>query len=148
MSAQYEKTHAGLVCDGGDRTCFQLLLPWRGELTRLTVVQVGGADDGFSVDLYNSKKVCPELVEAAPGGSSNSSSSAGSTTPVDIHKIIQTITAVDGTAELRDSDGVDYRNIDGSFSVPEKYLYLSIHPGGSGLKEFDAHFVIKPPALL
>lgn len=129
-----------LTAEGGQDNFYTLDFPHRGDIVRLIAKQVGGEAQGYSLDLYSSQEILPEVQ-------SESSSGAGNP-PIDpdLFEIIPTQSVgVGGTkVELK---GVEYGycNRDGTPSVPEKKIYLRITPGGTGTKVFQLVLAQKPP---
>jgi len=62
-----QRTFRSLEAQAGQRTCFELLAPSRGKLTRLVVTQVGGDPQDLTVRIYNAAVACQGSSESSIG---------------------------------------------------------------------------------
>jgi len=122
----YERTLTGsnaLVMPAGvARKCFQIEYPHAADITKLVVMQTDGTPIGFVVNLFNRWASC----DAAE---SSSSSVAGSgAVDMELAKVIPTQEQhIPGAAlELFHPDGYSFKNMDGTFTVPIKLIYLEL----------------------
>jgi len=121
----YERDLIGdnaLVMPAGEKDlCFAIDFPHAADLTKLVVQQVGGTAVGFQVNLFN-QQVC------AIHAGSESSSALPNSTPEAVAKVIPTqVQHLPGQPiELFHPDGYTYRNMEGTFTVPIKKIYLEI----------------------
>lgn len=102
--------------------CFEIGFPQEGRITRLIVKQdpLDGTQTAFTVDLYD-RQVCGFASE------SSSSGVAADSMTDELAKIIPTQTGTAGNAmELRYGEGYSYRNREGSYTVPQRSVYLQI----------------------
>jgi hypothetical protein len=119
-----------LVVVAGKKTCFAINFPPEGFLERVAIAQVppasgGGTAVAFTADILKSKIPFPP-------GTYNPSDA-----PVDkleFYRIQMPVTAsltgASGGVITIDDDnyGLNYVNIDGTFAVPERFIYLLITP--------------------
>ena len=137
---------AGIIWSGttqvtatsGTETSFPIKVPYRGILRGYTLVQLTGAADGVTADLY----------------SSNRSTAPNSTLPKEMFHVISVsdfadvVTDPDVVAIAENNNlNVAYQNRDGTPSVQQRFLYLNLTPAGSGAKNFAFTVVIEQPAI-
>jgi hypothetical protein len=134
----YETPVLVVAMQGGQAHCFGIPFPSRVFIKKLIVTQVSGANDPFTVDLYNSSKAC--------AGGSLSESQPHSTGPTDPgrappenYKVIPTQNNVGYAVELfQTSEGYVFFSHDKPH-IPgqnERRLYVKITAQGVGPKRF------------
>jgi hypothetical protein len=110
--------------------CFEIDFPHAADITKLIVQQATGVATGFRVNLYNQAAAC-----AAAGSSSSSSSSSvagGASTALSeasaLAKVIPTQHQHEpaGAMELFHPQGYSFKNMEGTFTVPIKKIYLEL----------------------
>jgi len=118
---------AALFVPAGGGLCFAIDFPHAADITKLVVKQQDGTPVGFTVNLYN-RQVCA----LQPG----SASSSAEPSPIDddLAKVIpEQYQPVPGTAmSLFHADGYTFKNMEGTFTVPIKKIYLEIIPDAIG----------------
>jgi hypothetical protein len=121
----YERNLVGddaLVMPAGvEKMCFAIDFPHAADITKVIAKQISGVATGFTLNLYN-RQVCA----LAPG--SLSSSAMPSTVSDEIAKVIPTQEQhIPGQAiELFHPDGYAFKNMEGTFTVPIKKIYLEL----------------------
>ena len=142
-SVPWSRTFPALTVPAGESAyCFELGVPHRGSIERFVIEQISGSLDGFTVDMFDTREICP------PSGSE--SVAASTEVGERMHKVFPTKSVDEGEVAIEDFDGSwEYVNRDGSPALPKRYLYLRITPGGdaSAEKKFDMALTIRPPLL-
>jgi hypothetical protein len=124
MDHVYERQFA--VCSGNEleiptgvtSMCWAIDYPHAASITKLIVKQYSGASVAYSVNIYN-RPVCNFAADG--------SSSMGSECTPEVAKVIPTQSEGAGhTLELFETSGYVFRNMEGTFSVPVRKLYLEI----------------------
>lgn len=138
MASPYEKTFELDAAASNDDNYYVLRYPSRGYLLRISCVQLSGNNEGFELDIFNSK----EPMDDAAAGSSSAGDQVHSS---DAYKVLPTqVAAANENIELM---GVEYAyaNRDGHPSLWPRFLYARIRPAGSGAKDFQLTLVQNPP---
>lgn len=132
MPAPYTKSFS-FDAISGEENYIELGFPHRGHIKGFVLTQVGGAAAGFNADLFNSSKPRDDA------GSESSAEGEGIFAASNYRIIPPELLVASGdTISLHPTDsGYAYRNVDGSYSVPVRKLYLRVHPSGSGTKSFE-----------
>jgi hypothetical protein len=132
MEATYEKQFQ-VEAESGANNFYEIDYPHRGRLSKLMIRQVTGVAEGFEADLYNSARP----LQAHEAGSHSSASAAESFNDGN-YKILPTqVAAGDASEVFKPEGGYPYRNVDGTYSVPQRKLYLRLEPNGTGTKTFE-----------
>jgi hypothetical protein len=132
-SAQYEhiaKAQAPLSVAAGKMVCFQIGFPSEGFMEKAVIWQASGTNAAFQVELLNSQIPYP------PGVYTSNAS------PADVLNMYRL--QIPPTAALSqtsgnvltltdDNFGIGWRNIDGGFTLNQRYIYLLINPQSSGV---------------
>lgn len=125
MAKLYEKHWTGAnrltVETGLESKCFALDFPHESHIEKVIVIQVGGVNTAYSIDLLN--KPCAEIC-------SESSSAAGCENE-SLCKVIPTQNGLAGAAiEVFRNPGYLFRNMhaEATHTVPIKKIYLRISP--------------------
>lgn len=123
---------------GGEDTVVPVPMPHRGILRGYSLVQLTGADSGFTADLYTSNQ------ETMP----NSGLPAEAFHLISLSDVAETTADPDVVAIAENNTlNVAYLNRDGSPSNPQRFLYLWIKPGGTGAKNFALTVTVETPML-
>jgi len=128
-----------LVTEDDQETCFALRVPHRGIIRTIRFRQISGADAACEVDLYNKEDACP------PGSSMSSSGQTEGDRAM--YKVIDTMTLASGGSIELFNQNYQYRNQDGTYSVPVRRLYLALTPGTTGTKEWEISLDIEMAPL-
>lgn len=145
MSAPWVFESNLLTVYHNEAQCFQLFVPYRGMIKRFVITQESGTLEGFSCDLFNSRKACPP----GPGGSLQSADTQTGST--ELYKVFATKTAAAAASYIRDDSGeYPYQNVDGTPVDGQYALYLQIDPAGAaaGEKTFRVQMTIKLPEII
>lgn len=119
-STTNKKRRAAVSITVGNKTTIAVPFPSVGFLHRLTIVQTGGTAVDFVADLFNSKIPFPAGTVAVATAAADE---------VELYRIIPQISATAGNvAQYSNEQGHPYLNIDGSFTVNERVVYLQINP--------------------
>lgn len=134
MPAPYTKSFSFNVV-AGQENYVELGFIHRGYIKGFVLTQVGGVLAGFNADLFNSER---PMLDAGSVGSAGDTEILGA----DNYRIIPhaDLIAANGhdRIELRPENiGYAFRNVDGTYSVPIRKLYLRVHPSGTGSKAFE-----------
>ena len=131
-----QRTFRSLEAQAGQRTCFELLAPSRGKLTRLVVTQVGGDPQDLTVRIYNAAVACQGSSESSIGEAPEGEPAADP-----LHYQIGApfeSTEAGLVQHVFDSDDGHYVNMDAGPSSRKHRLYAALDiPGGSGPCTFD-----------
>lgn len=105
--------------------CFAIDFPPEGLLKKLIVKQTGGTPKDFRVNVYNDLVVPTEAPgDADPEGGSSEVPAAY---PSELAKVLPTQNGTAGQAlEVLSDSGYPFRNARGTWSVPERKIYLEI----------------------
>jgi hypothetical protein len=127
-SANIAKASPPLTVTANKMTCFQIPFPSEGFMERVVVYQATGAPVAFSVEILNSRIPYP------PGDYVNGAAAADK---LENYRIqvppTSALTAASG-AVLTVADenfGEGFRNVDGGFTLNQRYIYLLINPTGN-----------------
>jgi hypothetical protein len=113
-------------------------MPHRGILRGYKLVQISGADNKFSADLYSSNQ------ETEP----NSELPAEAFHVLSLSDFADVVSDPDVVAIAENTSvNVAYMNQDGSPSNAQRFLYLRITPNGSGSKNFVLSVTVETPML-
>lgn len=140
MSQIYERGET-FVVTGGDPTCFELYAPTRGVLKKFVIKQTGGAAEGFKANLYNRRDACADV--SMTSGTFDSQEALDP----ELHRVIAEIdVAAPGVISAQYDLEAGYQNLDEQDirRTPKSRLYLEIEAGGSGQKEFQVAYGIRP----
>lgn len=135
--------------EGAVDTVVALRVPHRGTIQQINLEQIGGADGG-NFEIYDSEAAAKSIAEAIAGQLSLSSSTGSAeVTGGDpaVHAILQgtgVITA--GRFQSHDMQR-QYRNRDGTYSVPIRKLWMVIRSDGAGIKNFALAMMIEQADL-
>lgn len=122
------KAKSPISIAAGKKVCTAVGMPASGRLERLVVYQLSGTNVAFTVELFNS-------VIPFAAGEFAAAAAAGDT--LHPYRVQMPVTAAvsgssGGVATLTSDAGLSYHNIDGTFTEPQRYLYLLITPTSSG----------------
>lgn len=143
MTAPYEKT-VQVTADSAQANHVAIPFIHRGRINKVLVKQLDGVDAGFRFDLYNSRQ---------PMIDNSQSSAVGDEVAPDIdhlaYQIIPTQNVAAGplTMFTELGDGYEYRNVDGTYSVPQRFVYVRLEPHGTGPKTYQITLCGVPPEL-
>lgn len=139
--------------EGGVDTVVALRVPHRGTIQQINLEQVGGADDGV-FEIYDSENAAKAMAEALAGQSLSSGQSFSSTGSSEVtggdpavHAVLQGTGAITAGRFRANDMNRQYRNRDGSFSVPIRKLWMVINVQGAGIKSFALSMMIEPVDL-
>lgn len=125
--ASIPKAHAPLIVTSGKKTSFAIPFPTEGILEGLVVSQVStDVQVAAVVELLNS------TIPFPPGDYGVSDAAAHK---VEHYRILPTPLSVgSGTAGVMNEEdyGRGFRNIDGGFTLNQRYIYLVINPTSAG----------------
>ena len=137
----YENVIDGVTINSGVSTCIRVEAPFRAQLDKLLVKQVGGDLQGFTVDVYSRAVACDisnslnedDKLPADP----------------DMFKIMPRETVAPGKALLELYNlAAPYENQDPLVKgFKENAIYIEITPGGSEEKDFDISYAALVPQL-
>ncbi len=126
--------HRNQYAAGGVPTLLALGCFREGRLQSIAVRQVGGTDQAFTVDVFDS------LAAYTPGSSSgyDAADPGDDVAQPELHKVVPQLNATAGNvASYKDNVGAPYRNRDGGWTDALGKIYLVITPGGSGDMSWD-----------
>lgn len=118
-----------LLVPNGKMTCFQIGMPYEGFLERLVVWQASGTSCAFTVELLDSQVPYP------PGSYTPGAAPADNLIAYRVQNppTAALSASAGGTVSLADDNyGMGFRNQDGNFTSPQRYLYLLINPTTPG----------------
>lgn len=131
--------------EGGVSTLVALRVPHRGTIQQINLEQVGGADDG-SFEIYDSETAAKIMATDVAGPASlSSSTSSGELAAHDpaVHAIYQGAGVITSGRHRGNALNVQYRNRDGTYSVPVRKLWMVINVQGVGIKQFALSMMIE-----
>lgn len=118
------KSLAPVTVGAGNLRSLDIAFPPEGYITRLVVKQTGGTNVAFVLELLESGIPYPAgqvAVATAPADD------------IELYRIMPQQAGLSGVAfELEGNQpGFPYRNDDGTFTLPQRFIYLIIKPTGS-----------------
>lgn len=117
------KAGNSIVAPNGKFYVLSVDLP-EGSVTHLAVIQTGGTNKAFTVDLLDS--LTPWVTTGALLNATVAASS------VELYKVIDTMSGTAGNvASFRDPRGYPYNNVDGDYTTQSRKLYIVIKPTAS-----------------
>lgn len=122
------RARAPITIATGKRKCIRVEFPAEGYLNRLIVWQAGGTNKAFTVELFNS------VVPHAVGEADYNDAYAVNLEPYRIqHPVTAAISAISGAvlSLVSSTHGFPYRNLDGTPTNEQGYVYLVITPDNS-----------------
>ena len=125
------RAQAGISVNANNMICVQVPFPSHCFLTQVVVKLISGTATSFTVDIYKS------VIPFAVGQYVNTTTPTGNK---ELYRAIPTQTSSAGIVDAEFADvGYEFENVDGSFTVNQRYLYLVITPtGNTGATVFDA----------
>lgn len=126
----YSETYRSLLCVNGERNCFVLDHPSECFIQRVIMKQSGpGTLLGATLDIYNSARICTDGSESSGGADP-----AGEyTAEPETYRVLPSMTAVAGeSATYIEANGINYRNVDGTYVTPVQQITVQITPGVDG----------------
>jgi len=146
MSNPYMSGPHQFEVEGGVEACFTIRAPHRGAVTQIKFNQLDGDVANCDFEVYTSRNAVSKVVQVELGSYSNSSSSsfssssAGSNLPNNespaSYSIFGEKTYIGGTPTHISDESHSFRNQDGTYSVPERKLYVRLLPSGTGPKTY------------
>jgi hypothetical protein len=129
---------------GGETECFEIRAPHRGVITQIKFDQVAGDAANCDFEVFTARSACfPETTGVTLGSGSSSSSSSSSTGSAlpdgnnpSSYSIFGAKTYTAGTPLSVSDESHTFRNQDGTYSVPQRRLYVKLTPSGTGPKTF------------
>ncbi len=130
----------GIEGVGGTPICVEIDYPSRALISKIVCVQTEGADQGFTLALFNAQRPCGGVAE---------SDSLGDETgllPEDLYRVTPDFTSTDGkivyfSDESTGGAGFVFFSQEKNTSAARlgnaRKLYARITPGGSGSKKFS-----------
>lgn len=123
--ANISKASAPLSVAVSTKQCFRIPFPSEGFLEKLIVYQATGTSCAFEVELLNS------AIPYAPGAFANAATPADNLAPyrIQVPATGPLAAGAGGVISLSaEGFGIGFRNIDGSFTANQRYVYLLINP--------------------
>ena len=126
----YTAGSAFTIPTGVTTKVFAIDFPHEGKLCKLTVAQLTGTKETFDVTVYNRN---PANI-TKPAASYSQVMANAKVMPTNVGNAysagVYATTASGAAYEFFDSHGYNYRNMEGTFAVPVRKLYLQITLGG------------------
>lgn len=119
----------------GEPTAIELKVPHRGSISSIRLLQLDGADGG-TFRIFNSERAAREVT-----GSSASSAVPGQ--DPDSYAVMPRKTITGGKCE-EFQQSYQYRNRDGTYTMPIRRLWMVIEPTGSGSNTYSLSLTITP----
>lgn len=127
-------SHASITIHSGKGICIKVPCRSEGHLRQFAIKQVSGTAKAATVDFYMT-------VNAYAVGEFDDSDSPGVTAP-EVFKVLPQISVSSGVAYNLTPDteiGYPYKNLDGTHTVNQNYIYMVIIPtSSSGTTVWDA----------
>lgn len=123
--ANIAKASAPLTVTANKMTCFQIPFPSEGFMERVVVYQATGTPVAFSVEILNSRIPYP------PGDYTNGASPVDKLENYRIQSPATAALSALAGAVITVGDenfGDGYRNVDGGWTLNQRYVYLLINP--------------------
>lgn len=126
-----ESADTAIDIDAGNYRCVKVPFPYECMLGKVVVKQYPAGEDGgtsvpFAIDIFNSE-IVPEGEDTAAYDSE-----------ADLYRVCSRKTALAGATiaefatEIGGGHGYLSRNMDGTQTIPERYIYVVIRPTGAG----------------
>lgn len=128
MGTPYSAGPFEFSAPGGEETVVELRVPWRGIINTVRLNQVSGVEVDAAFRLYQSR------CAANPGGSCGSEELPSDP---DSYSVFGEKERTANTPFAEFEKNYPFVNKDGTPSNPQRRLYLSIEPEGSGDKEWS-----------
>lgn len=129
----YEKRYQSISAPNGVKTPLSLGFFSEGFIKKIIIRQVGGDNNPFVVDVYNSEKAL--LIGSSSGGSATLGEYSADP---EIYRVFPSAAGDAGSyLTISDDYGRIFKNQDGPLSDRKRRIYLNIEPQGSGEATWD-----------
>lgn len=121
--------------------------PPRGVLRKITIKQINGTTDGYTLELFNRRDACADVAEIS------STFDEQKLVDPDLHRICPPVVAASGVGNvLQEQFNLQhaYQNLDEQDvrRTPQSRIYFELNPTGAGNKTFQIAYAIEPVALV